>query len=72
LPLPPLSTQQEMIERAQRPLDSVQQEMIQTVLSQAPRGALSAGRPPANQQEAAKLVADTLERVFDTAQRRSQ
>ncbi len=72
LPLPPLSTQQEMIERAQRPLNSVQQEMIQTVLSQAPRGALSAGRPPANQQEAAKLVADTLERVFDTAQRRSQ
>jgi phospholipase C len=73
LPLPPLPTQEEMIERAQRPLDSVQRELIQTVLSQAPPSTmLRVGRPPTNQQEAGKLVADTLDRVFNVAERGSQ
>ena len=70
LPVPPLPAPEELARRPQRPLDSVQRQMIQTLLGRSARGtALQAAAPPATQHEAALHVAAARDRIFDAAEK---
>ena len=74
LPLPALPSPEERKQHALRPLDSVQQEMIQTVLRQTPApGVMQQAMPmPSSQQEAGRLVAEALDRILGATKRKAR
>ncbi|SRR5579862_300596 len=72
LPVPPLPTPEQAVAATRRGLDSVQREMIQTVLSRLPRGGLpQTPQPVSTQQDAGELVSKTLDLIYGRAERRS-